>query len=809
MTRWTRGASRGLLAFLAIVLVSGAGWAGPHALAAKAPGGIITTVAGGVGGPGPATKVAIAPCTPQSEVSLDVSPCDVTFAGGRLYVTDSGARTLFAFAGSSMIRSIDIATGRLQTPAGDGVTGFGGDRGLATAAELSDPGGVSMDRHGNLVIADTGNNRVRVVAGRSGVFYGIAMTAGRIYTVAGTGAAGTRGDGGPAIKARLFAPSAARIDPAGNLVIAQDGFIGQGRPAPPRLRVVAARTGRFYGMAMKAGDIYTLTPKGPATLAGGHLALRIDHHGNLVMAESYSGRIVVLAVRSGTFYGRRMTAGHLYPLAVGGDPTGVAVDAAGNLVFADGGQGGNLVRVLAVTTGMFYGQHMTAGGVYTIAGGGSGGLGDGAPATSATLSLRHFGAAVAVDSAGNVAVTDPGDGRVRVVAAKTGTFYGQHMTAGDIYTVAGTGDLGFSGDGGPATRAELTAGLLAADPAGDAAIGSSFRVRFVPARSGSYFGLPMAAGRIYTVAGNGTPGVNIGIGGPATQAQIEVMALALDRAGNLVLADGYVERVLVVAGRSGTFYGQQMTAGDIYSVAGTGTGVLCAPFSGDGGPAVQAPLCAPNAVTTDNAGNLLISDSGFSRVRAVAATTGRFYGQQMTAGDIYTIAGDGQEGLKGDGGPATRAHLAICCNGFAALAVDGAGNLMITEIDSVRMVAARTGTFFGQKMTAGDIYTVARIPRDSGLVIYTLTVDSSGNLIFSEVFEGGLVKVLAARSGTFYGRPMTANHQYTVAGGGQPVLGDGGPATAVSLAGIGGLASAGRGLLIAEPGSGRIREVSP
>jgi len=93
---------------------------------------------------------------------------------------------------------------------------------------------------------------------------------------------------------------------------------------------------------------------------------------------------------------------------------------------------------------------MTAGEIYTIAGGGSGAphLGDGGPATSATLSEPN---GLTVDAAGNVAITDFGDQWVRVVAASTGTFYGQPMTAGDIYAVAGTGSPGFSGDGHAAT----------------------------------------------------------------------------------------------------------------------------------------------------------------------------------------------------------------------------------------------------------------------------------------------------------------------------------------------------------------------
>ena len=159
----------------------------------------------------------------------------------------------------------------------------------------------------------------------------------------------------------------------------------------------------------------------------------------------------------------------------------------------------------------------------------------------------------------------------------------------------------------------------------------------------------MTARHIYTVAGNGTYGFS-GDGGPATAAELDYPdQTAVDGAGNLVIADSANDRVRVVAASTGTFYGQAMTAGDIYTVAGNGT----TGFSGDGGPATGAELDSPRGVTVDGAGNLVIADRGNNRVRVVAAGTGTFYGQAMTAGDIYTVAGNGTVGFSGDGGPAT------------------------------------------------------------------------------------------------------------------------------------------------------------
>ena len=147
--------------------------------------------------------------------------------------------------------------------------------------------------------------------------------------------------------------------------------------------------------------------------------------------------------------------------------------------------------------------------------------------------------------------------------------------------------------------------------------------------------------------------------------------MTVDGTGNVVIADWFNSRVRVVAASAGTFYGRAMTAGDIYTIAGTGT----RGFSGDGGPATAAKLYAPRGPALDGAGNLVFADNGNNRVRVVAASTGTFYGKAMTAGDIYTVAGNGAMGLSGDGGPATAAALASP----VSIAVDGGGNLLIAD----------------------------------------------------------------------------------------------------------------------------------
>jgi uncharacterized protein YheU (UPF0270 family) len=291
--------------------------------------------------------------------------------------------------------------------------------------------------------------------------------------------------------------------------------------------------------------------------------------------------------------------------------------------------------------------------------------------------------------------------------------------------------------------------------------------------------------------------------------------VAADGAGNLVIADALHNRVRVVAARSGTFYGQKMTAGDIYTVAGDGR----SGYSGDGGPATAAELGTPSGVAVDGAGNLLITDSGNNRVRVVAARTGTFYRKAMTAGHIYTVAGDGTAGYSGDGGPAIKAELDLP-NGVA---VDGVGNLVIADTANqvVRVVAARTGTFYGKAMTAGDVYTVAGNGQygysgDSGpataaelFVPYGVTVDGAGNLVIADSFNSR-IRVVAARTGTFYGKAMTAGDIYTVAGNAaQGYSGDGGLGIKAELNTPYGVTVDGAGnVVIADTFNQRIRELT-
>jgi hypothetical protein len=320
----------------------------PAARTGPPAAGTISTVAGGVGGPGGAARVALA-----FGLSPEALVCGVTFGAGRLYITTG-----------ETVRQVNPGSDQLTTPAGMGNTDPLGDGGPAAEAGM-DTCAVAVDHSGNLVLADLQHQRVRVVAAGAGTFYGQSMSAGHIYTIAGTGRAGFCGDGGPATKAEINDPFGVAVDAAGNVLIS-DG-------TNQRVRLVAEQTGMFYGQAVTAGNIYTIAGDGTRGSSG--------DGGPAAKAEL-------------------------------GGPRALAVDAAGDLVIAAGGN--DRIRVVAATTGAHYGQAMTAGHIYTAAGTGTAGFsGDGGPPTSAELGEPH---GVAVDGAGNLIIADSGNGRIRMVA---------------------------------------------------------------------------------------------------------------------------------------------------------------------------------------------------------------------------------------------------------------------------------------------------------------------------------------------------------------------------------------------------------
>jgi sugar lactone lactonase YvrE len=330
-----------------------------------------------------------------------------------------------------------------------------------------------------------------------------------------------------------------------------------------------------------------------------------------------------------------------------------------------------------------------------------------------------------------------------------------------ITTIAGTGVQGFSGDGGPATSAQLnTTQGVAVDGQGNLYIAdfATQRVRKVD-----------TGGTITTFAG--TNGGFSGDGGPAIFAQMNgPMGVAVDGQGNIYIADYNNARVRKVS-----------TNGIITTFAGTGV----PGFSGDGGPATAARLYAPRGLAADGQGNIYIVDQYNHRVRKVDS-----------GGTITTFAGTGVPGFSGDGGPATSARLGAYPDG--GVAADANGDVYIADPtnDRVRKVSGGTiTTFAGGGPTRGDggPATSGRLVDPSGLA-----VDGQGNLYIADgadylvrkVDTGEIITTVAGTAGT---------------GG---FHGDGGPAASATVFAPTGLALDGGGnLYIADRGNYRVRKV--
>ncbi len=324
--------------------------------------------------------------------------------------------------------------------------------------------------------------------------------------------------------------------------------------------------------------------------------------------------------------------------------------------------------------------------------------GDGNLATASAIFLP-FG--IAVDAAGDLFIADSSNNRIRRVDAASGI----------ISTVAGTGVIGATGDGGPAVAASLSSpSSVALDAAGN--------LYFADSGNNLIRRIDAFTGVITTVAG--TPNMHGYSGdlGLATAATLNTPnGIAFDALGNLYLADtgNHVVRKID-------------PAGIISTVAGRGF----ASFSGDGGPAVSAGLSSPWSVTPTPAGGLYIADQNNNRIRLIDPR-----------GTISTVIGTGSAGFGGDSGPAAQAQL----NVPASVALDVAGNLYIADSGNnrIRKISSKTGLVTTIAGNSGESISGDLGPADQAELYgpYTLALDNQGSLLIADVFHNRIRKVSA------------------------------------------------------------------
>ncbi len=354
-------------------------------------------------------------------------------------------------------------------------------------------------------------------------------------------------------------------------------------------------------------------------------------------------------------------------------PTDVFKDGKGNVYIAD--RSNNRIRKVN-----------TSGIISTIAGNGLPALsGDGGPATAASLNAPKR---VVVDRAGKIYIADQHNNVIRMID-----------TAGIIHTIAGTGIAGFSGDGGPATLAQLdTPTGVAVDLAGNIFISDSVysRIRKID-----------PSGIISTYAGGGTVGFTAD-GVPATSVSLCTMRY-------------------VSTGNDGTVYFTNQncwhflritTDGKLYNVAGN----ALPSYSGDGGPADSADVEGPFGICPDNRGNVYLTPCGNKRVRRVNA-------QNI----ITTIAGTGTAGYSGDGGPAV---LAVVSSSIYGIYADSIGNIYFADMGN-NVVRSLTVPTYTDTICQGESITLHSSTGGG-------TWSSSNTAIANVGLQTGIVQSLAA-----------------------------------------------------------------
>jgi sugar lactone lactonase YvrE len=543
---------------------------------------------------------------------------------------------------------------------------------------------------------------------------------GILTRVAGTGVVGSNGDGGPAVDAELSDYDTVAVAPDGTLYIS-DFWNG-------RIRKVAHGTiTTVAGGGSGSGDGGLATSVG----LGGPTGVAVDSSGNLYFSEQWNNRV------------RRVSGGIITTVAGNGNsgfsgdggpavgaelysPTGVAVDFAGNIYIADTAND----RIRKVSGGV----------ITTVAGTGTQGhSGDGGPAALAELNLEaHSG--IAVDTAGNLYIPD--------------WLYVRKVSQGVITTVAGQGaDSAASVAGAMAQQFPLT---------GPVSVATGANGTFYVADAG-WTGMnggvviEVSNGQAVAIAGGGS---KLGDGGPARAGQLYgPLGIAMDRSGALYIADSYNERIRMVKD------------GILTTIAGDGGGTYVG--TGTSGPAVDAAIEYPTAVTTVASGNIYLTDGGsggyirevtqgiFSTIAGngyalgtdtgaakidgaaaieglVTSSTGDLYFSEapehrvwkLSGGVVTVVAGTGMAGYSGDNGPAQNAQL----NFPRGLAVDNADNLYIADWYN--------GVI--RKVSNGTITTVA------GPFYYpwAVAVDGQGNLFvtggwFVDRVSNGVITTIA------------------------------------------------------------------
>ncbi len=644
----------------------------------------------------------------------------------RMLVTDTNNGVIRRVSETGVVETVTSLGSSSGLSTGDGSV----SRVESTAADLqfSAPAGVASDSFGNIYVTEPGSNQVRVVLpnGRTvRLAQRNTFQEPRGVTITDDGKVLVSDRQSLARSVEFGAPTISGISPIRVLNTGGDTVTIRGTNFAPGTLVLVGRQPIEAAVASST----RLTVTVPA-LPSGVRTLTVLNRGGVAQTPLWVDAVPL----------RETTPGNITTVAGGTDFVGdglKGVQAAlawpfstafvrGGLLIVD--RGNNRIRRYEWRSRV----------ITTIAGtGDQESSGDGGPAVAASLNRPTD---ALVDRAGNIFIAELGGQRIRMIAAATGI----------ISTVAGTGQPGFAGDGGPAVDALLGQPFdLALDPQG--------RLLVAESANNTIRRIDLSTGTISTIAGTGERGFD-GDNGLATEALLgKPRGIVSDASGNLFITESFNHRIRRVDAETGV----------ITTVAGTAEAGL----TGDGGPATSAALNDPGGIAADAHGNLYFADRSNYRIRRIDAETGV----------IMTVAGSGDAGFAGDNGPGGDAVL----NRPAGVTVTPNGAFLViadTLNNRIRRWRPRDDlvrTFVGNgeariigddgPATAAGLY----IPAD-------LAFDSSGNLVIADTFNHRVRRIDAGS------RKIT-----TVAGGGNEGLrfgrgsggyaGDDGPALAASL----------------------------
>ena len=534
---------------------------------------------------------------------------------------------------------------------------------------------IAFDSTGDLFIANEANYSVSVLPKTSGTIFGRSVIANTLATVVSSG---------------LDYPNAIAFDSAGDLFIAN--------LSSNTVSVLPKTSGTIFGQSVTANILSTVIVSG----LDGPYAIAFDSSGDLFVANDISDTVSVVPAASGSIFGHPVSANnptvvaHISRGQTGDFPSSIIVNSAGDLFVAL--DTNNSVSVVPTASGTIFGHSVTANTLSTV--------------VSSGLESPE---ALALDSAGNLFIANDINGTVSVVCKASGTIFGHPATANAATVVTSSVadnpfGLAFDSAGDLFIANQLVVGACCKE--------SSGTVSVLPKTSGTIFGHLVVANTPATL-------IYLGIGTVPT-------GIAFDSAGNLFIAGGPNNKVLVLPKSSGSIFGHAVRANRLATLVSSG-------------------LDDPEGLAFDSAGDLFISNYSFyskSQVSVLPKASGTVFGHAVVANTLATV-------------------IAAGFNNPADLAFDSRGNLFISTIytnHKVLVLPKSSGRVFGHSVAANTLATVASFPSSSPNAI---AFDSAGDLFIavgiSKVF------VLPRSSGRIFGHSVTANSLGTLVSAGLSV----------------------------------------